>query len=371
MAIHLNTLLKELPDWHTSEGDVGDVALVTLGRLVRNLPGHSFPGWSTEESRQAVVDTLLPRLLARPGLKSAFHADMADLNLEQRRLLLERKLITPCMAARQKGCHVIISRKQAISIMLNEEEHLVAHFYHQGLSLNNVLTDMRRFAEALEEDTAFAHDDERGYLTSLPSEAGEGIQLYAVLHLPALTLAGLADPISRGLEKLQVSMSPYYNGMQDDTGNIYTLFTNALPLGEARDIQVRFEEVASTLILREIQMRTKLLTTRPFDVTDSLGRAFGQLCYAMRLSYREMLDSLSLLRLGSQYGMFCWDVPEKQVLSKLASLNVELAPAHLAQGEDKKVPPELHSVLRAMRVKEAMMEAGPNFTTPYTLDEPS
>ncbi len=371
MSTHFSTLLKTVPSWLTTEGDMADVAIATLGRLVRNLPGHPFPGWSSAKSRRAVVDALLPRLLERPGFKSAFHADMAELKLEQRRLLLERKLITPCMAARQEGCHVIIPRRQDVSIMLNEEEHLVAHFYQQGLSLNNVLTDMRRFASALEKDFTFAHDAAHGYLTSLPAEAGEGMQLYIVLHLPALTMADTADQISRGLEKLQINIAPFYNGMQEDTGNIYVLFTQAVPLGQADETMAQFEEVANTLILREIQMRTKLLSTNPFELSDRLGRAFGLLCYAMRLTYREMLDALSLLRLGHRCGMFSWEQDDREVIGNIAALNVELAPAHLSRSDGRKAPAEFHPVLRAMRVKEALMEAGPNFTSPFTLDEPS
>ncbi len=371
MPTQLSTLLKNTHPWLCSEGEMADVGIATLGRLVRNLPGHQFPGWSTEESRRAVVKALLPALLARPGFKSAFHADMAELNLEQRRLLLERKLITPCMAARQNGCHVIIPKKQDVTLMLNEEEHLVAHFYRQGVDFNNIITDMQRFAAGLEKDITFARDDAHGYLTSLPSEAGEGMQLYVVLHLPALTMADTAEQISRGLEKLEVNMAPLYTGMQEDTGNIYVLFTNAIPLGSIKDVQVKFEETVSTLILREVHMRTKLMTTNPFELSDRLGRAFGLLCYAMRLTYREMLDSLSLLRLGHQCGMFGWEQDEQEVLGSIAAMNVELAPAHIAWQEGRKVPPEFHPVLRAMRVKEILMEAGPNFISPYTLDDPS
>ncbi len=372
MSTHLSTLLKNTPAWLTRAGEMADVGVATLGRLVRNLPGQPFPGWSTEASRRAVVDTLLPLILKRPGFKSAFHADMAELSLEQRRLLLERKLITPCMAARQSGCHIIIPRKQDVAVMLNEEEHLVTHFFRQGVDPNNVMTDMQRFADALEKDIRFAHDAAHGYLCSLPSEAGLGMQLYVVLHLPALTMADTADQISRGLEKLQVNMAPFYNGMQDDTGNHYVLFTNALPLGELKKVMVSFEEVVSTIILREVHMRTKLMTSSPFELADRLGRAFGMLCYAMKLTWQEMLDSLSLLRLAHQCGMFGWEVPEQVVMDSLATLNVELAPAHLAQLNDgQKVPPEFHPVLRAMRVKEVLMEAGPDFISPYSLSDPS
>ncbi len=371
MATHFSSLLKNPPSWLTSEGEMGDIAIATLGRLVRNLPGHPFPGWSTAESRRAVVDSLLPLFLSRPGFKSAWHADMASLSLEQRRLLLESKLITPCMAARQEGCHVIIPRKQDVSIMLNEEEHVVVHFFQQGLCLNNVLTDMRRFGETLEKDVPLAHDAAHGYLTSLPAEAGDGMQLYVVLHLPALAMANMTDQIARGLEKLQINIAPFHNGMQDDTGNLFVLFTQAVPQDKAKETMQQFEDIAHTLIVREIQVRAKLRALSVFDLADQLGRAFGQLCYAVKLSYREMLDSLSLLRLGSHCGMLHWDAPVEMVLGQLAALNIELAPAHLAQGDGNKVLPALHPVLRAMRVKETIMEAGPDFSSDYTLNDPS
>ncbi len=371
MATHLSTLLKTHPAWLSTEGEMADVVIASLGRLVRNLPGHPFPGWSTEESRHKVVDKLLPLLLARPGFKSAFHADLSGLSLEQRRLLLERKLITPCMAARQSGCHVIIPRRQDISIMLNEEEHFVAHFFHQGLDLQNVLTDMRHFAAALEKDISFAQDTTHGYLTSLPAEAGDGMQLYAVLHLPALTMADTAEQISRGLDKLEVNIAPFYNGMQEDTGNIYVVFTNAIPIGEADEVLEEFETVVKTLTLREIQMRTKLLSTSAFELSDRMGRAFGLLCYAMKLSYREMLDALSLLRLGHQCGMFAWEQPESEVLANIATLNLELAPAHISRHDSKAIPPDFRPVLRAVRVKEVLMDASPSFTSPFTPDDPS
>ncbi len=371
MATLFSTLMKTTPAWLSAAGEMGDVVLATLGRLVRNLPHEPFPGWSNEASRRRVVEALLPTLLARPGFKSAFHADMTELSLTQRRALMERKLITPCMAARQAGCHLIIPRRQDVTVMLNEEEHLVAHFLQQGLNLNNVLTDMQRFAAALQNDIEFAHDAAHGYLTSLPAEAGEGMQLYVVLHLPGLVLANMTDQISRGLEKLQLNMAPYNTGLQEDTGNTFIIFTNAIAPGKSREVMSALEELIHTLALREIQVRAKLCHTKTLELADRLGRAFGMLCYAVRLSYREMLDALSLLRVGTQCGMLHWEIPEEEALARLVTLNHSLAPAHLALTHGRKEPEEFHPVIRAMQLKECIMEAGPAFSPPHTQNDPA
>ncbi len=367
MPTHFSSIIKNRPAWLICEGEMEDIVIATFGRLVRNLPGHSFPGWSTAESRRAVVDTLLPRLLSRPGYKTAFHADMTELSLDQRRQLLERKLISPCMAARQDGCHVIIPRRQDVSIMLNEEEHLVIHFYQQGLNLNNVLTDARRFASALEKDICFAADPGLGYLGSLPSEAGDGLQLSVVLHLPALVLAGMLPQLTRALEKLHVGISPFYGGMQDDTGNTFVIFSHPAPRGGTQEALEKLERVVHTLMLREMQVRAKLRATRAFDLADQVGRAFGSLCYAVKLSYREMLDSLSLLRLGSCCKLLSWEQETADVLCTLYALAQELAPAQLADSHAAGFPAPMHPLVRAMLTKEAIAEAGPEFATHPTL----
>ncbi len=371
MATHLSSIMKNRPSWLSCEGEFEGIIIASLGRLVRNLPGHSFPGWSTAASRAAVVETLLPLLLARSGFKTAFHADMGELALDERRMLLERKLITPCMAARQDGCHVIVPRKQDCSIMLNEEEHLVVHFFRQGQDLHNVLVDARRFSASLEKDLVFAHDPARGYLGSMPSEAGDGIQLSVVMHLPALVLANMMPQVNRALEKLHMGISPFYGGMQEDTGNTFIIYTHPAPLGETDQAAKRLERILHLLVLREVQVRTKLNITRPFELTDQVGRAFGLLCYAVRLSYREMLDSLSLLRLGSSCGLLRWEKEGDEVLSGLCALAQELAPAQLACSHAADMPHELHPVVRGMLAKEVIAEAGPEFSTHPTLNEPT
>ncbi len=368
MATHFPTLLKNNPPWLSSPGEIGDVVLASLGRLVRNLPGHAFPGWSEPEDRRAVVETLLPALLSRPGFKTAFHADMSELNLQQRRILLERKLITPCMAARQDGCHVIIPRKQDVAVMLNEEEHLVAHFFQPGFNFRNVMTDMQRFATGLEKDIPFARDHLNGYLTSLPSESGEGMQLYAVLHLPGFVMANMMDQITRAAEKLQVNIVPFYHGMQAETGNTYVFFTNTIPRGESETCMEEFAELIHTLLMREIQVRAKVQYSGSLQLADQLGRAFGLLSYAVQLSYQEMLDALSMLRLGTDCCLMHWELPEDEILGRLASLNYLLAPAHLAQMDGGKTTDDLLPVLRALHVRDTILEAGPQFPSPHPLN---
>ncbi len=344
-----------------SGGERHDIIVFSVGRLVRNLPGQPFPGWSSDASRDEVVEALLPRLLAQPGLKNAFHTDMADLSLLQRRLLLERKLMTPCMAGRQHGCHLIIPRKQDMSIMLNEEEHLVAHFFRPGLALPEIASDLKRFSATLEKDIEFARDASGNYLTSLPAEAGDGRQFYVVMHLPALTLANMAEQITRSLEKLQISISPFYTGMQEDTGNTYILSSNVAPLGQVHEIVEPFVEVVQAIQVRELQMREQLLNNDLMLLSDRVGRAFGRLQYATQLRYEELVDDLSLMRLAVKCRMFEWKLPTVEVLNRLVCQTLLLAPTHLRLEGNKEYPAEFNPTKRAALIHALFAETEPVF----------
>lgn len=86
----------------------GDVVLTSIIRVTRNLKGYPFPGWSTAESRDAVLAALLPVVRMMRGYRNGCEFDMSELSYEQRCALLECKLLTPCMAARGAGCHVVL-----------------------------------------------------------------------------------------------------------------------------------------------------------------------------------------------------------------------------------------------------------------------
>lgn len=326
MALNFQNLAKQLPLWFRRGGDEGDVVMGVMGRLVRNLPGHTFPGWSTAEGRKAVADILLPSILEQQGFKTAWHAEMPELSYGVRRALLERRQISPCLAARCEGCHLIINRSQDTVVMLNEEEHLVIHSFAEGLDFDTLFTRMQRLPEGLSRSLSFAHSTSRGYLTSLPGEAGEGIQLYVVLHLPALTLSNMMPQVGRGIEKLQLNMSPFYPNLGEECGNSCVLYTHPVPTGALQEVREHLEDVVDTLVTREHQVRLQLLElSRKGDVfvEDRICRSYGLLSYARAISAAEWADALSLLRLGVWFGYIsAEDAQPEELLAELAQLAI-------------------------------------------------
>lgn len=335
------------PEWlFHRPGDDG-IVLGTLGRLVRNLPEHPFPGWSTAESRRAVADILLPGLREIRGFKTARALEMSELSHAQRCTLLSRKQLTPCMAARQDGCHVLLPAKKDIFFMVNEEEHLVTHICHHGLATEAVVADMKTMAGKLAEKWKFAHDSRFGYQTSIPTEAGDGMQLYCILHLPALCITDMMGQVCKAMEKLHLTFTPYYSDGQDDTGHLYVLCSLPGPEDSIDEIADYFAGTAEHLVRREEQVRVRLQQTPGELLRDHLGRAYGLLRYARRLSILEMRNAFSFIQMATQTGHLEWEEGNDAMQLRIHRLMLDQAEqAGIASGSD-------HAAIRKLAIQRA------------------
>lgn len=329
MAVRLSTILKQLPPWLRLTTSHGDIVRGVVGRLVRNIRHHNFPGWSTVEDRLKAEAVIMSALADLPECQAAYTADMADVSLDKRRLLLLRKQLTPCMGARQKGCRIILPKSQDKVFFINEEEHLAIHFFDRGDALDNTYRVMKDFASTLEESLDIAANARQGYLSSLAIECGDGMQLYCVLHLPAINMAGQIPAVNKALEELELSMAPFHADQNNDTGNLFTIYTLPSPLGETDTELEKLKAVVATLFQRETQLRLKLWKEKPLETRNSVGRALGLLLYSHLLNYREMLNAFSSLSMGISLLPLAQE-EKMEYLQCLADMSLSLSPSHLA-----------------------------------------
>lgn len=342
-----------LADWMISCADEYDIVIGTIGRLVRNLEGYRFPGWSTADDRRAVSDILLPALRSLRGFKSAYCSEIKELSYEQRRSLMVRKQLTPCMAARQDGCHLLIPENRDLICMVNEEEHLVLHAYRQGNRIRETLAELRKLSASMESKVTFAQDARNGYLTSMPGESGDGIQIYTVLHLPGLAISNMMPQVTKAMEKLHINISPYYSDGEDDTGNLFIAYSIPGPKGSTDELMSHYRSVLQQIISRELQVRVKLATEPGLVLADKVARAYATLSHALRLSLRECRNAISVLRLGHLLGMVVWDgaVSHRSAISQLRELDAELALRSALQPAEEEA---FQSILRARAAREIL-----------------
>ena len=344
--MRVTTLITHPADWMTG-GQVEHGAVLTSRiRLARNLRHHPFPGWAKRDQRAAALDLMRPAVDALPAMKGAFSHELGDLTSVQKQVLVERHLISREHAARGDGSAAVIERRQTLSLMLNEEDHLRMQAIRPGLQLTAAFNALSELDTALEESLEFAFDPTLGYLTTCPTNLGTGLRASAMLHLPALVLSDQIGQVLQAVNKIGLAVRGLYGEGTESLGNLYQI-SNQSTLGESEETIIRrLERVISQVSNHEQNAREKLFEDDPEMVSDKIGRAYGVLRYAHVINSKEALNHLSLLRLGGTLGFFS---PETVTLCD--TLLMDIQPAHLQLHSGRKLSPEERDSIRAEIVR--------------------
>ncbi len=326
----------------TTPGPYGDIVLTSRVRLARNLSGHRFPGWSEESGRKAVLEEVGPVVQALPEMSEGFFAELNELEARDKHFLVERHLISRELAARSSGCAAAVNRRQSLSVMVNEEDHLRLQSIQPGLNLRAAHAAADAVDTALEATLPWAFDPSLGYLTACPSNLGTGMRASAMLHLPALVLSGEIGRVVHAANKIGLAVRGFYGEGTESLGNLYQV-SNQSTLGDPEEaILARIHKVIERIIENEKNARLKLLDENPSTVRDQVGRAYAILRHGYIIPSKEALNLVSMLRLGMDLGLL---PPDEHGL--IDTLLMDIQPAHLQFAAKSKLGAEERDILRA------------------------
>lgn len=348
------TLLKHPADWMTGHSAETSVVLTSRVRLARNLSGEPFPGWSRKSRRKKVMKEFREHLEELPVMKDGFSHELSELDSLQKQVLVERHLISREQAARNEGSASLVNRKQTISLMVNEEDHLRIQAIRPSLQLEETFELARSVDQPLEDKLAYAFHPHWGYLTACPTNLGTGMRASAMLHLPGLVLSEQINQVLKGVGKLGLAVRGIYGEGTESLANLYQI-SNQSTLGESEsDILTRLDRVISDIARYEQQAREKVLQEETVMLEDRVGRAAGTLTNARIISSKEALNHLSMLRLGADLEIVSENL--REVCDRLV---METQPAHLQWQEGKKVQPAERDVMRAQMIRDQLQSGLP------------
>jgi protein arginine kinase len=336
------------------------IVLMTRIRLARNLSGRPFPGWANSPQRTEVLDLCREAVAATAPMKRSLVISVGELSALEKQILVERHLVSRELMGSTQGSGVVISKDQAFSVMVNEEDHLRIQVLRAGLQLKKAWNAINDIDSALEESLDFAFSATLGYLTACPTNLGTGMRASAMMHLPALVIAGQMDKVVRAVNQLGMVVRGLFGEGSDASGSIFQI-SNQTTLGESEeDIIKRLGSVLQSIIENEMNARGKLLEADAGKLFDKIGRAYGILRNSHLLSSGEAMNLLSLIRLGVDIGV----LPEAQrpVIDRLF---IEAQPGHLQHAQKGEFEPGQRDLLRAVRLRAEFANfAAPDFTIP-------
>lgn len=350
----ISALFSSAGEWTREGGPHHQIVISSRVRLARNLRGHPFPGWSKKSDRLQILELIKPRVEALPEMEDALSSYLQELSLLEKQALVERHLISREHAAKGAGSAVVIDRKQHLSIMINEEDHLRMQVLLPGLQLHNAFQALDKVDTELEAGLDYAFHPQLGYLTACPTNVGTGMRASAMIHLPGLVLSEQINPVIQAVNKIGLAVRGLYGEGTEAMGNLFQI-SNQITLGEPEwEIIAQLNKVIEKIIENEANARQVLLQKKPGTLLDNIGRAFGILSHAYAISSKEALNLLSFLKLGVDLGFF---PAEKQ--AEIDELFTVTQPAHLQNiAVRPKLEPEERDTLRAEIIR-AKLKAFP------------
>lgn len=344
-----NIFENALSDWMKGRGPESDVVISTRIRLARNLRSLPFPMLATNQQSGEVLEQIVRVLDSDElGTVSGFALYKLDsLDDLQKRVLVEKHLISPGLANESRNGAVMINDNESVSIMINEEDHLRIQCLNPGFQIREAWDLANQIDDIFEAEVDYAFDERRGFLTSCPTNVGTGIRASVMMHLPALVLTQQMNRILQAINQVGLAVRGLYGEGSEAIGNLFQI-SNQITLGQSeQEIIDNLYGVAKQIIEHERAARQKLLAESRMRISDRVNRSYGILSHASIMDSKEAAQRLSDVRLGVDLGLLADVSP-----NILNELMVMTQPGFLQQYAGTKLSADDRDIRRAELIRD-------------------
>ncbi|HSI84546.1 MAG: protein arginine kinase [Candidatus Methylacidiphilales bacterium] len=339
----ITNLLNTSSEWLKGDGGSNRIVISTRIRLARNIANTPFPGWAKKAERERILGVIQPAVASMPEMNHAIINDsMEHFSPLEKQVLVEQHLISREHAAKNAGSGLVVNKPRTLSVMINEEDHLRIQAIKSGQQLKTLWKMVEKIDAELEDELDFAFSPQIGYLTACPTNVGTGMRASVMMHLPGLVLSDQITQIIKAVNRIGLAVRGLYGEGTEALGNLFQV-SNQMTLGESEaQILERLTKVINQIIEHEENARQRMLQDKARMVADQVGRAYGVMMHSYSITSKEVLNLLSLLRLGVDLGM----LPEEYRVI-IDELFIRTQPAHLQKDFDRKLTTEERDGLRS------------------------
>ncbi|TCZ67508.1 protein arginine kinase [Paenibacillus albiflavus] len=340
-----------LSEWMRGEGPDMDVVISSRVRLARNLSDVPFPMLATNVQSQDVLNRVA-KVVDSGDLDAITPLTMiplSDLNETEKRVLVEKHLISPNLANDSRNGAVMLNDQESVAIMINEEDHLRIQSLCPGFQVREAWEIANRLDDIFEEQLDYGYDEKKGYLTSCPTNVGTGIRASVMMHLPALVITQQINRILTAVTQVGLTVRGLYGEGSEAVGNVFQV-SNQITLGQSEEeIIDNLHSVVRQIVEHERAERRKLMVEMKTRIIDRVSRSLGILSYAAVIDSKEGAQRISDVRLGVDLGIIK-NVP----INVLNELLVMTQPGFLQKHAGTKLSADERDMRRAQIIRERM-----------------
>lgn len=337
--------------WYIDQGPDSDVIISSRVRLARNLNMYPFPHkMDASQAKQAAEEIESAFFGDNQIMRKQYLAlDLDSLTDEDRMSLAEKHLISDKLAKGGSEHRLIISRDEALSIMINEEDHIRIQSMSAGFALEDAYQSAAEISLLMENKLALAYNEKYGFLTACPTNTGTGMRASVMAHLPGMSMAGGLKNIVESLSKLGFAVRGYFGEGSKSQGHLYQI-SNQLTLGfSEEDLVSDLKRIVQQLTEQERQLRRELYKHRGVAIEDKVMRSYGILKHSRIISGDEAMSLLSDIRLGIALGLI-----HGVTASDINRLYAHLGPAGIQKMNGKPMSAEERDISRAEMIRQAL-----------------
>lgn len=335
--------------WLRNLGPDSDVVMSTRIRLARNVENRPFPNRLKVAERRDLESELRDAVRDAEIADPVLYRDLDEAPAVERRLLVERHLISRELAESTGHRGVSFGVRDFVSVMTNEEDHLRIQVLRAGFAVRPAFDAVTEVDRRLERRLTYAWHDRFGYLTSCPTNCGTGMRVSVMVHLPALVLMNQIEKVFQAVAKVGLVVRGFYGEGTQAMGDFFQI-SNQRALGMTEEQLLRVvERMIPKIVEYERGVRETLRRKNRTQLEDRVWRALAILRYARKLTSEEAMEQLSAVRLGAVSGLF----PDV-LLPDVNELFVLTQPAHLQALRGKEIPAAERDVLRASLVRDRL-----------------
>lgn len=333
-------------EWFAEPGPEGDVAISTRVRLARNIDGFPFSARLTAKEAKQLSGILQENVLLASRPKRLRYIPLEHLDYIQRQLLLERHLISPEHTRGSLAHGVAVGAREIVSVMVNEEDHLRIQVLRSGLRPLESFESARQLDRKIAQRVPYVRSPKFGFLTSCPSNAGTGLRVSVMLHLPALCMSEQIEKIGKRYGRQGVEIRGLYGEGSHALGDLFQ-FSNRITLGvPEKEIIADVEDRVSEVIGLERQTREQWMKKQGDELGAQIRQAIENGSAATAISSQDTMSTLSLLRLGIHLGIF-----RRPSIGRLNELFLWIQPGHLQHLSGKRLNPRERDRMRAQLLR--------------------
>jgi protein arginine kinase len=302
-----------------------------------------------------MITEVVETIKTRPEYCDYSYLNVNEATAFDKRAFLERHAISGYMFESERRTGLLSSLDESAGIMLNEEDHIRIQCLSPGDGVDEAYKKADAIDDTLENTLKYAFDGDYGYLTSCPTNAGTGLRVSYMTHLPFLESSNQLKSLITSISKFGMTVRGIYGEGSESLGSIYQI-SNQVTLGKSEEeIILSLRNITRQVIEREINMLEKTLAHDRASFEDNVYRSYGVLSNCRKISAKEAMTLLSNVRLGFMSGVLKVKKPPLSIYNVV----INIQPASLIKNSGRELADnETRDVFRAQYIRNVFSEEG-------------